>query len=104
MFGRDPYRPALTHQPRGDYEMSHEQAIDVMDELYLRRNEASAAGRLLASAWGHGLASIRDMAHAGGPDSRIHLTVNNRLDGRAYHVPVCWDNNTWVLDDPEGVT
>ncbi|MFT3770503.1 MAG: hypothetical protein QM820_34170 [Minicystis sp.] len=83
--------------------MSREAAIDVLDELVLRRQEASTAGRDLASAWRDGQAYIRDLGHAGGADSRIHITVVNNMDGRTYHVPACWDGQ-WVLDDPEGVT
>jgi hypothetical protein len=103
MFGNNPERPALTHQPRGAYEMSREGAIDVMDELVLKRNEANAEGRDLADAWRRGSAESRDMAHAGGADSRIHITVRNHLDGRTYHVPACWDGQ-WVLDDPGSIT
>ncbi len=103
MFGSNPERGALTFQPRGQFEMSREAAIDVMDELVLRRNDANNEGRDLAHAWSRGSASIRDMAHAGGADSRIHITVNNHLDGHTYHVPVCWDGH-WVLDDPGSIT
>jgi hypothetical protein len=103
MFGRDPYRNTLTFQPRGEFEMSLEHAIDVMDELYLRRTEANNAGYDLAVAWHDGRAQIRDMAHGGGNDHRIHITVLNHNNGRHYHVPVCWDG-TWIVDDVEGIT
>jgi hypothetical protein len=103
MFGNNPYRPALTHQPRGEFAMSQQDAVNVMDELVLVRTQASAAGQALATAWSMGRATIRDMAHAGGPDSRIHITVLNHLDGYHYHVPACWDR-VWVLDSPDGVT
>lgn len=103
MFSGNPERDALTFQPRGEYAMSREAAIDVMDELVLRSGEATAAGRDLAAAWRAGRAAIRDMAHAGGADSRIHLTVANYQDGLTYHVPACFDGQ-WVLDDPSSVT
>ncbi len=103
MFGRNPERSNLTHQPRGEFEMSREAALDIMDELVLLRDRASPAGRVLADAWSQGNATIRDMAHAGGADSRIHITVRNNQNGRTYHVPCCWDGH-WVLDDPDGVT
>lgn len=103
MFGNDPERSGLTHQPRGEYAMSREAAIDVMDELVLRRLEANLEGQDLADAWRNGQAEIRDMAHAGGADMRIHITVRNNIDGRTYHVPVCWDGH-WILDDPTAIT
>ena len=103
MFGNNPEREALTHQPRSEYEMSREAAIDVMDELVLRSGDATAVGRDLAAAWRVGRAVVRDLAHAGGADSRIHITVINYQDNRTYHVPVCFDG-TWVLDDPTSVT
>ncbi len=103
MFGNNPTRSALTHQPRGEFVMGAQDAVNVLDELVFMRDRASPAGRRLADAWSGGNATIRDFAHAGGADSRIHITVRNNRDGRNYHVPVCWDNH-WILDDPESVT
>jgi hypothetical protein len=104
MFGRNPERDNLTFQPRGEFEMSREDAINAMDEMSLEDN-LSTVGRDLASAWRQGQASIRDMAHAGGADSRIHLTVVSQQDGRTYHVPLYWDRH-WHFEhsDSQGVT
>ena len=102
-FGANPTRAALTHQPRSQFQFTRQDAVNIMDELAIRKDEASASGRVLAQAWVGGNAVIRDFAHAGGADSRIHITVTNNGNGRNYHVPVCWDAQ-WILDDPQSVT
>jgi hypothetical protein len=109
MFGNDPERPNLTHQPKGEYEFSREDAINVMDELSLVVNNFSPlVAQILSDAWKQGVANIRDIAHAGGPDIRPHITVSVlQANGttRNFHVPVLWDQR-WIFDqyDGQGVT
>jgi len=104
-FGHNPTRAALTYQPRGQYGFTNQDAINVMDELAMfDPHDLNAAGRDLAEAWKNGNAQIRDFAHAGGPDSRVHITVQmTRTNGttRSFHVPVVWDN-AWRFSPYEG--
>ncbi len=102
-FGHNPTRAALTFQPRGEFAFTRQDAVNVMDELAMMDGLAHNA-RDLAWAWRTSQATIRDFAHAGGPDSRVHITVvmttpNGTL--RTFHVPVVWDG-AWRFDPYSG--
>ncbi|KAB7648533.1 hypothetical protein [Polymorphobacter fuscus] len=98
-FGYNPTRATLTYQPQRDYAFRHQDAVNVMDELAMM-DGLPANARYLAGAWRAGQATIRDFAHAGGADSRVHITVMAAVGNgtfRTFHVPVVWDG-AWRFD------
>lgn len=79
--------------------------IDVMDEVRMITGGPHIQAINLGLAWAEGRAFIRDFPHAGGPDSRLHLTVvvSSGVGQGTYHVPCTFESTTQlVLDDPTG--
>jgi hypothetical protein len=108
-FGPNPTRPALTYQPRNGYTVTHAMCVDVMDELVIRRQDNTLTtqdAKELADAWRTRHATIRDFPHAGGPDSRLHITVTvtyGPAGQRNFHVPVVFEREGQLVpDDPTG--
>lgn len=103
--GNNPTRANLTGQPRGGYAMTDREAVGVMDELVMSRDSLTAAGQAIADAWENQTATIRDYAHCGGRDARMHITVVDNNTGRAYHVPVISEvEGNWNYDVYSNVT
>lgn len=103
--GNNPKRANLTGQPQKGYAMTDAEAVGVMDELVLRIGSLSRSGEAIARAWRDGNVTIRDYAHCGGADSRMHITVRDNYANRAYHVPVISEREgQWNYDEYEDVT
>ncbi|MFK7783864.1 MAG: hypothetical protein AB8B56_02045 [Crocinitomicaceae bacterium] len=101
--GNNPQRSNLTGQPRGQHAMNDTEAVRVMDELVLLWMENHPLlpnnARYIASQWRNGFAQIRDYAHCGGRDHRMHITVTDLYSGANFHIPVASDvPGQWRVD------
>ena len=105
MFGPNRESDNLTYQTRNESDDSRAICIYVMDEAGLITGGPHVRAMTLGLAWCTGRAVIRDYPHAGGPDSRLHLTVvvSSGVGRGTYHVPCAFLSATQlVLDDPTG--
>ena len=76
-----------------------------MDELALREAEVISPTVLsLIRHWRNSNSGIiRDFAHAGGPDIRIHITVQDYSQSLTFHIPVEWDGQ-WRIYEIRDIT